>query len=293
MSGATLTAPALRPACVDADPDLFFPEPGTPLEQVEQAKQICAGCPIRQSCLENAIRRGDQEAICGGLTAAERNQMLNGGSVVSMGQRRPGRATARQLAVKHGAYLVVCLGQYGMSVQQMAVELGSTEASVYRAYLLVVPPRAGHKRPKPTSVLENLVQDRAEQMLALNRRGFSQSEIGGMFGAPQSMVSAALFILRQRDQAVQRMSEAGVADPMEVLRSQEIRIRQEAGVGLSVDDVIQVAGEQILRMAGDGVPLRRVAQALNLNREAVRRAYQQMTVGTDRSLTQNEMEEAA
>lgn len=282
-------------ACADADPDLFFPEPGTTEDRIVQAKEICSGCPVRQACLDDAMRRGEPDAICGGMTASERAQLLRpGGPVVVLRHRSSGKASARQLAVKHGAFLAQGLGQYGMSVDQMASELGATPGSVYLAYMLMVPPRRGQKRPKPPSVLENLVQEGKEQLKALERRGFSQSEIGGALKVPQSMVSAALTILRQRDQALERMASAGVADPLQALRGEEIRVRREAGVGLTVDDVIQIAGRQILRMCGEGLPLRQVARHLDLNREAVRKAYQQMTSKeVVRTLNRDEMGAAA
>ncbi len=44
-------------ACLDADPDLFFPvgTTGPPLLQVDQAKRICRGCPVRTPCLVWAL----------------------------------------------------------------------------------------------------------------------------------------------------------------------------------------------------------------------------------------------
>jgi WhiB family redox-sensing transcriptional regulator len=127
-------------ACATADPDLFFPEPGTPAERIAEAKQICARCPVRQACLEDALRRGEPDAICGGLTARERHRAvrLGGGS----GRvRRVGKASARQLAVKHGAHLLVSLVEWRMYVPRVAETLGSTPMAVYRAYLMLVSPR--------------------------------------------------------------------------------------------------------------------------------------------------------
>ncbi|MFD9249567.1 WhiB family transcriptional regulator [Streptomyces bottropensis] len=281
-----------RAACADADPDLFFPEPGGQ-ERIGEAKQICAACPVRQECLDDAMRRGEADAICGGLTADEREQLLRPGAATA-GASSGGKASARQLAVKHGAFLAQSLGQYGMSVERMSEELGSTPVSVYLAYMLLVPRRPQSKRPTRPSVLESLLETRKEQLKTLERRGVSQSEIGDVLNIPQSMVAAALAILRQREKALERMGDAGVANPLRVLRREEVRVRQEAGVGLTVDDVIQIAGRKILRMVGEGLPLRQVARDLDLNREAVRRAYQQMTSRqVVRTFNQGEMGAAA
>jgi WhiB family redox-sensing transcriptional regulator len=44
-------------ACRHAAPEQFFPvsASGPSLDQVTQAKAICAGCPVRQQCLAFAL----------------------------------------------------------------------------------------------------------------------------------------------------------------------------------------------------------------------------------------------
>ena len=63
----------LAAACRSADPELFFPlsESGKALEQIAEAKVICAGCPVQPQCLEFALRTWPQ-GIWGGLTELER-----------------------------------------------------------------------------------------------------------------------------------------------------------------------------------------------------------------------------
>lgn len=63
-----------RAACLDADPELFFPVSETGGPHVEQAKAICQGCPVRTSCLERAVRAGEPAGIWGGLTTPERRR---------------------------------------------------------------------------------------------------------------------------------------------------------------------------------------------------------------------------
>jgi WhiB family redox-sensing transcriptional regulator len=61
LNGQTVTTSGrdwrLRAACRRADPELFFPvsQSGPSLDQVTQAKAICAGCPVRQQCLAFAL----------------------------------------------------------------------------------------------------------------------------------------------------------------------------------------------------------------------------------------------
>jgi WhiB family transcriptional regulator, redox-sensing transcriptional regulator len=63
-------------ACQDTDPDLFFPVSGSgqSLDQAEQAKAVCASCPVRPSCLAFALRTGQAHGIWGGLTEEERRE---------------------------------------------------------------------------------------------------------------------------------------------------------------------------------------------------------------------------
>lgn len=61
-------------ACRSADPELFFPISafGKALEQVAEAKAICARCPVRRQCLAFALRTRQAHGIWGGMTEEER-----------------------------------------------------------------------------------------------------------------------------------------------------------------------------------------------------------------------------
>jgi WhiB family redox-sensing transcriptional regulator len=60
--------------CQSANPELFFPISafGKALEQVAEAKAICARCPVRRQCLTFALRTRQAHGIWGGLTEEER-----------------------------------------------------------------------------------------------------------------------------------------------------------------------------------------------------------------------------
>jgi len=62
-------------ACQCADPDLFFPVSafGKSLQQVTQAKAICADCPVRAECLAFALRTKQVHGVWGGMTEEERH----------------------------------------------------------------------------------------------------------------------------------------------------------------------------------------------------------------------------
>ena len=64
-------------ACTLADRHLFFSENNSKRLVVRmaemQAKQICAGCPVKGACLDYAIE-GDMYGIWGGMTRDERDR---------------------------------------------------------------------------------------------------------------------------------------------------------------------------------------------------------------------------
>ncbi|RCW46115.1 transcription factor WhiB [Halopolyspora algeriensis] len=65
-----------RAACRDEDPELFFPisDMGPGARQAEQAKAVCARCPVRSECLNYALNNGLNHGIFGGMTERERHQ---------------------------------------------------------------------------------------------------------------------------------------------------------------------------------------------------------------------------
>jgi WhiB family transcriptional regulator, redox-sensing transcriptional regulator len=64
-------------ACVDLDPELWFPvgTTGPAVEQTERAKAVCAGCPVITHCLAWALETGQSDGIWGGKTADERRAL--------------------------------------------------------------------------------------------------------------------------------------------------------------------------------------------------------------------------
>ena len=58
-------------ACRDLDVDLFFP---TTEDEADEAKAVCASCPVRQACLDYAIQTRQDDGVWGGLTESERRR---------------------------------------------------------------------------------------------------------------------------------------------------------------------------------------------------------------------------
>ncbi|RIK16783.1 MAG: WhiB family transcriptional regulator [Acidobacteria bacterium] len=66
-----------RAACLDEDPELFFPigNTGPALQQIEEAKAICRTCPVINECLKFALENGQDAGVWGGLSEDERRAL--------------------------------------------------------------------------------------------------------------------------------------------------------------------------------------------------------------------------
>jgi WhiB family redox-sensing transcriptional regulator len=64
-------------ACRGVDPELFFPvgNAGPALPQIGQAKQVCAGCPVRTPCLDWVLDSGQEAGVWGGTSEDERRAL--------------------------------------------------------------------------------------------------------------------------------------------------------------------------------------------------------------------------
>ncbi|GAC1518001.1 MAG: hypothetical protein NVS1B12_08170 [Acidimicrobiales bacterium] len=61
-------------ACADVDPELFFPVgvTGPAVDQIADAKAVCAGCVAQTACLEFAITTNQEYGVWGGTSEEER-----------------------------------------------------------------------------------------------------------------------------------------------------------------------------------------------------------------------------
>ncbi len=62
-----------RGACNGLDPAVFYPDSE---ENAEEAKAICASCPVRLSCLEHALTMRERDGVWGGTTEKERRRII-------------------------------------------------------------------------------------------------------------------------------------------------------------------------------------------------------------------------
>jgi WhiB family redox-sensing transcriptional regulator len=78
-----------RAACRHEDPELFFPvgNTGPAIAQIEEAKNVCVRCDVREECLKWALESGQDSGVWGGLSEDERRAM----------KRRAARHRARMM----------------------------------------------------------------------------------------------------------------------------------------------------------------------------------------------------
>jgi WhiB family redox-sensing transcriptional regulator len=74
-------------ACLNEDPELFFPvgNTGPALMQIAEAKKVCRVCPVREACLQWALDAGQDHGVWGGMSEDERRAL----------RRRAARARVR------------------------------------------------------------------------------------------------------------------------------------------------------------------------------------------------------
>jgi len=108
--------------CRTVDPELFFPSGhGSQVtEMEEQAKKVCAVCPVREECLDAALEAGDYTGVRGGLTAKERRGMIRNGP------------TAFLRCLEEQEYIEREIGR-GVSRRDVAEEMGVSYEIVRRA----------------------------------------------------------------------------------------------------------------------------------------------------------------
>jgi len=64
-------------ACRDSEPTLFFPigTTGLAVEQIEEAKGICAACLVTEDCLQYALQTNQEAGVWGGYAEDERRRL--------------------------------------------------------------------------------------------------------------------------------------------------------------------------------------------------------------------------
>jgi WhiB family redox-sensing transcriptional regulator len=64
----------VQAACGGVDAALFFPEADD--DPANEAKAVCAECPVRIACFDHAMGNGEKAGVWGGTTERERRRIL-------------------------------------------------------------------------------------------------------------------------------------------------------------------------------------------------------------------------
>jgi WhiB family redox-sensing transcriptional regulator len=64
---------ASKAACKGLDPAIFYPLTD---DEADEAKSVCAACPVQSSCLEHAIDNRERNGVWGGATERERLRIV-------------------------------------------------------------------------------------------------------------------------------------------------------------------------------------------------------------------------
>ena len=139
-----------RAACLDEDPELFFPIGTHPDRRTTEAKALCATCPVINECATYALETRQAHGVWGGLSEADRERLWRR----QARQRTRGRSrppTPHEKAVTARAARVEAVTEYaadtearvrrltveGMSLTQIAQRMNISPRQVgrYRARL--------------------------------------------------------------------------------------------------------------------------------------------------------------
>lgn len=105
-------------ACRDADPELFFPVGTTGpavKRQRAEARAVCAGCPVRLSCLVDGLAESD--GVRAGLDAPERDPLARAHGVYRTEVTRLDEALHRTAATTDGAGEQLRLASRGLAAE--------------------------------------------------------------------------------------------------------------------------------------------------------------------------------
>ena len=68
--------------CADGEPEAWYPLSRRPRQQKRlYAAEVCAGCPVRQMCLDYAMEAGEEYGVWGGVCEEDRRDMRAGKTV--------------------------------------------------------------------------------------------------------------------------------------------------------------------------------------------------------------------
>jgi WhiB family transcriptional regulator, redox-sensing transcriptional regulator len=106
--------------CTQVDAEIFFPEKG---RSPRDAKKICAGCDVREQCLQWAMATNQRHGVWGGLTSQERSILARDGDKTR--KLRTTKKTVRE-------DVIVQLHKASVPPTEIAQRFEITERTVHR-----------------------------------------------------------------------------------------------------------------------------------------------------------------
>jgi WhiB family redox-sensing transcriptional regulator len=118
-------------ACRKVDPDLFFPigENMAARRQAEEAKAHCRPCPVREKCLEWALKARQDAGVWGGMSEPER-RAIHGRYGAGYWAQRPRGIAAQMYDTRRNE--LVALVEQGLSPKDIAVAMKTNAQTVNR-----------------------------------------------------------------------------------------------------------------------------------------------------------------
>jgi WhiB family redox-sensing transcriptional regulator len=188
-----------RAACRDLDADLFDYDPDLdPQTKADTAKQVCAGCQVRDACLDFALAQSaaeDTTGVYGGLTPAER-----------LARRAPTVRPPRSL-VRHPQFARVSF--------ELASQIGTLRAAEHLGVADRTLQRAWRRHGLPAHPPERAPQVAAAERLsaeALRRLGWSAPRRRGPLSQDPQFAADA-FQLARRVGVYKASQQLGVTKP--------------------------------------------------------------------------------
>lgn len=94
--------PWMRDAPCSGAGDVFFAQRGRNASKlVAQAKAVCAGCPVRETCLAYALESRQRFGVWGGRTVKERNRIIRGGLPIARPKPPPAECATQAGYMRH------------------------------------------------------------------------------------------------------------------------------------------------------------------------------------------------
>ena len=90
VTGSYTDGSSFNLPCHTADPDLYFSEDQM---QIQEAKSLCGGCPVRAQCLAGALSRQEPAGVWGG-------ELFEEGRIIAK-KRKAGRPSLKEVAERN------------------------------------------------------------------------------------------------------------------------------------------------------------------------------------------------